>query len=642
MDTFRKVIAFSLLAALLVSVGGGRVSARDALADKQEYTRTRKSIYNSIEEIRARLEARQEGEQPASEEPVPTPVTAPKPAPAPVPVPKTAAPEAPAKPAPKKGSILDRIKGIWSRSKGEKAPAAPAAVPKAAPAPPVVVTPKVAPPPPVVSAEPKVLVKRIAFSGNSVFDGDYLNRLLAPELRRKLTLPQLKAMAQRVAVHYHDHGYFLARVVIPQQSIAKGTVRLVVLEGRLEDFVVRGNDRYLEKNIRRAFSALETGEAIRKQTLERALLVLNSTSGIEAKSVLQAGGKTGATDLILHVAEYNATESSLSVNNFGSRTSGRYRISPRFEFPNVSRRGDSVGVSAVAAPDTDTMLFGHFNYTTPVGSRGHQLKAFVSGGRYEVGKEFAVLDIKGDSISYGLGMTYPLLLTRQKSVTYEAWYEFNESEHSLLGTITSFDQISKLRLGLTWDRKDDRGRNIFSFDVHQGLGDSLGGMEDDSTLSSRSFALADNRFTKFEFDLTRVHTTSPRVFHIARCSGQASVDPLVSGEQWAIGGANSVRGHLQSTYLGDDGYTINWETRISMPSGNKNRYQLVVFADHGMAYIKIPTTGQEETQRISGAGLGVRADFPHDINLRFDLGFPLGPNTGKDYVPYIQLMKSFE
>lgn len=608
----------------------------------------------------------------------------------------SAAPPSAKKPVPGKRDIRARIRAIWAQHKKEPLPATPkkavVSKPAATPAavkkqkPPAVKKPllsKPSPKPPKVSqavkeravrekledlkdkrfvsqkeietirqksavapadekaSRQRVLVKQITFSGHSVVTTGTLKKLVGYQVGKKLSLADLQDLAQRVARHYHEQGYFLTRVAIPQQDFTDGKVEFRVLEGRLGEIIVKGNKRFHEIHIRKAFSALPPGKPIKKQVLERALLILNTSSGIKAKSLLQAGKDLGTTDLVIEVLEQTRAESSVSVNNFGSKTSGRYRISPQITFPNVSGRGDSIMTSVVSAPDTSDLLFGQLNYILPIGSRGSQLRAYVSGGRFEIGREYDILDIKGDGISWGLGISHPQVLSRNRSLTYDAWLEFDDSEHTMLGITTSKDQISKVRLGLNYEKKDSRARNFFSFHVHQGLGENLGGMEDEATLSSRSFALADNQFTKYTFDLTRVQHENSRLFHIARLSGQYSSDPLVSGEQWGIGGANSVRGHLQSTYLGDDGFTVSWETRIALPFENYKRYQLVLFADHGTVKIKKPTTGQEKTQRLSGAGLGFRVKMPDDMDLRFDLGFRVGSSSGKRSVPYVQIMKRF-
>jgi len=176
--------------------------------------------------------------------------------------------------------------------------------------------------------EPRVMTHRIIFSGNSIFDGETLNVVVGANMGQYLSLAELRALAEQVAQHYHDQGYFLTRVAIPQQDVKDGTVTFSVLEGRLGDLTVSGSKRYREKYIRRVFSVVKAGEPIRKQDLERALLTLNNSSGIEAKSVLQAGKTVGSTDLIIRVAEQSMAESSVSVNNFGSRSTGRYRITP--------------------------------------------------------------------------------------------------------------------------------------------------------------------------------------------------------------------------------------------------------------------------------------------------------------------------
>src|SRR5699024_11905223 len=58
------------------------------------------------------------------------------------------------------------------------------------------------------------------------------------------------------------------------------------------------------------------------------------------------------------------------------------------------------------------------------------------------------------------------------------------------------DRVRKLRLGVALDRADLSGRTLLSLDLHRGLGENLGGMDNGSSLSSRAFAGADNDFTK--------------------------------------------------------------------------------------------------------------------------------------------------
>jgi len=505
------------------------------------------------------------------------------------------------------------------------------------PVPPV----KPASPAAAVADGPRVLVRSILFSGQSVFNEKQLNGIIAADLNRQLSLADLKLLAARVAAYYHDQGYFLAQVLIPQQDIKNkdGAVKFLVFEGKLGQINIVGNKRCGEQYIRRAMSAVQPGKPIRRQDIERALRVLNESSGIKVSSVLRAGKDTGTTDVTIEVTEQNEMQSTLEINNFDLKSTDRYRLMPKLLFPNLSGRGDALDLSVNVTPETGYTNYGQISHVMPLGSRGLQLKTFASGGRFEVAREFAVLDIKGDNMAWGIGLAYPHLLTAAASKGYEAWLESRDSEQSMLGITTSKDQIRKLRLAYNVDTRDGLGRTFYSFGVHQGLGESLGGMPSESTLSSRSFARADNDFTKVTSDLTRVQRVNSHLYLIGRLSGQYSFLPLVAGEQWSIGGANSVRGHVQSTYLGDDGFTANLEGRLSLSPDN--RYQLAMFVDHGQIHIKKPLLGQENTQSLSGMGLGIRASVLDSLDLRLDWGVPLGQNTGNDSLLYAQTVYSF-
>jgi hemolysin activation/secretion protein len=487
----------------------------------------------------------------------------------------------------------------------------------------------------------RVMVRRVVFSGQSIFSDKELEAVVAKDLGREMTLGELRQMAAKVTKHYQEHGYFLAYVVIPEQNLNEtpGTVKFLVLEGRLGNIAVRGNKRYSEKRVRGQMSDLKAGKPIKKDDLERSILQLNRTSGIKScSSVLQAGKEVGFTDVNVDIAEENRITGSLEFNNFGTDTTGQYRVAPSLRLPNVTGRGDGLGVDLIGSPDIGEMYYGQANYMTPLGDSGTRLNTYAAAGNYEVGQEFAALGIKGKMQSWGVGVSHPLLLTPRTSVNFETWFESKDFEQTMSGTTTSKDEVRKLRLGVNVDRQDQWGRTFFSAGVHFGLGEFLGGMENNSVLASRY--LADNQFTKLAFEFTRLQRLTDRIFLIGRVAGQYSFDSLVSGEQWSIGGADSVRGHQQSAYLGDSGFTASLEARYSLLPNN-NRYQLAGFIDHGQTYIKTPAIGQEDSQNISGAGVGIRATPIDNLPIRLDVGVPIGEKTGDSVYLYFQASYNF-
>jgi len=495
------------------------------------------------------------------------------------------------------------------------------------------------------STETKVMVHEIDFSGNSIFNDKALKPIVAPYLNKELSLSDLKVIAGFVAQYYHNGGYFLAQVIIPQQDIdaQNGVVNFTVLEGRLGKIIVTGNKRFSTKRVLDALSKVFPGDALRKQNLQHGLLVLNSDSGIKTSSVLQAGNEVGTTDVNVKVTEDNRIKGSLSFDNTGVASTGRYHVSPELIFPNITGRGDVLDFKWINALDARDAYYYGLNYMTPVGSKGFQLKGEYVKSTFAVGQQYAELGIKSNSTTYGFGGYYPYILNPNLTMSAEMWYEAKDFDQTYFsGAIKLIDdRIRKLRIEpINIDEQDLTGRTLASLGIHQGLGEDFKGMTNDSILSSRSYAMADDNFTKFVPSLARVQSINNRLTVVSRVSGQYSHAPLVAGEEWAIGGMDSVHGFESGQYLGDDGLSANLETSYTLFSTLKTKYSFLLFADHGSVWLMKPTVGEKEFYNISGSGVGLDANI-YDVDARLDWGYPIGPTDGGGSTIYFQIKYSF-
>ncbi|KAF0094795.1 MAG: Polypeptide-transport-associated domain protein ShlB-type [Puniceicoccaceae bacterium 5H] len=362
---------------------------------------------------------------------------------------------------------------------------------------------------------------------------------------------------------------------------------------------------------------------------------MNDLSGLSFKATLQPGTQVGGTDLVVNVKEDKRVISELELNNFGTENTGEYRFIPSVTLPNFSGRGDELGVAVVSAFDANETLYGTGHYSRPVGYNGLALNGYVSAGRYEIGEEFAFLGSEGENFSFGVGASYPIFKTTERSLMVDGWFSWLDSQQDAAGQTIFEDNIRKLQLGLSFDDKDSSGRTMASAKIHQGLGEVLGGMESDSTDSSRGDARADNVFTKLSFDVARLQRINDRMYLIARFSGQIAANTLVASEEWSIGGANSVRGFPQGIHLGDHGYTANLESRYTVFKST-NDYQLVAFVDQGAVYLKNPLQHQADSYSIGGAGVGTRVAIGEHASIRADVAVPFGEEAEDDVSLYLQ------
>ncbi|MFC3291382.1 ShlB/FhaC/HecB family hemolysin secretion/activation protein [Modicisalibacter luteus] len=493
------------------------------------------------------------------------------------------------------------------------------------------------------SLEPTVTFGSVEFAGNTLFSDRQLAKSIDTELAAALTFAEVQSLARKVEAFYHVNGYDLARVVVPEQAFRNGTtLKLVVLEGRLGVIEIRGNSHYSDQQIMETLEAagLERSRAFSLDDVERGLAIINRRSGVAVSSTLRPGEVQGATDIVIDVEEKPRVAGSLEANNHGSENSGRYRLVPSLSVLNATGHGDQLDILGMKSLGEGDAYFGYIGYEAPINASGTKAHVYGFTGDVAIGQEFQVLEIEGDSEGWGLGLSHDVPVSSRSIINVEAWLEGQNLEQTVLGVTTSDDQVRKVRLGASLDSADLHGRTLLALDLHQGIGERLGGMKDDALLSSRSYARADNDFTKLTFDLARLQRINSRWLVVPRLYGQYAFDSLVASEQWAIGGFNSVVGHPASVFSGDSGYTASIEGRYALLKDD-DRYQLILSADHGRVYVRQPYIGQANDRDISGAGLGLRAQPWESLELRVDGGVPIGNETGDGFYWYGQASYRF-
>ena len=105
-------------------------------------------------------------------------------------------------------------------------------------------------------------------------------------------------------------------------------------------------------------------------------------------------------------------------------------------------------------------------------------------------------------------------------------------------------------------------------------------------------------------------------------NGQYTSNALISGEQFGIGGVDSVRGFNEREILNDRGY----RTSIELQGSNLGRafqseqLQLrpVVFYDAGWVQRNHPLPGEQKSSAISSAGIGLRSELGNNLHARID------------------------
>ncbi len=117
-----------------------------------------------------------------------------------------------------------------------------------------------------------------------------------------------------------------------------------------------------------------------------------------------------------------------------------------------------------------------------------------------------------------------------------------------------------------------------------------------------------------------------------RATGQWSPKPLISNEQFALGGMSSVRGYHEGEIYGDSGWSISLEPRaplfeIAAIGVDENTtacmLHLSTFFDYGQAYLADAQPGSASHFNLCGTGVAATLNIGQHLGAQLCLALPL-------------------
>jgi hemolysin activation/secretion protein len=426
----------------------------------------------------------------------------------------------------------------------------------------------------------------------------------------------MKEVAEQVTALYRARGYLLTHAFVPKQDFRDGSVRIEVVEGKIDKITVEGAESYSEELIRDYFQGSTEDGVFQTDKFQRGILLLNELPNLKVTAHLKSSQEKGKADVVLKAEESKNYHFNLDYNNFGSPITGEHRFGLGFDLDNMAGVGDSLYLRSVISFAPAGSNFYNIGYRTPVNTSGTSIGVDYANGSFTAGREFAILDIRGNADIYTVSVSQALDRSLDFSSTVGAAISYKDSDSSLLGLPQARDRYWASRLSWQGDWRDLDGRSLLQASWTQGLG----GMETGDPLASRLGA--SSNFTKFNLDLARVQTIDTGLYAIARGTAQFAWSPLYTAEQFALGGPDTVRGYPQASYLGDTGYVLSAELRWS-PLEDPEVLQFAAFIDQGGVTRRNALPGEIGSVSLTGAGIGLRSNLSPETSLRLDLGFPL-------------------
>lgn len=465
--------------------------------------------------------------------------------------------------------------------------------------------------------------------------------LLAAARGKRASVADLFALAAALERVYNEAGFLLVRVVVPPQALVDhGSVVLRIVDGFIEDVDASGIPERQRAAVMARLGHLVGRPRLHNDDLERALLVAGGLSGLTLKSALGRGRQPGGTLLVLN-ASHKRVSGHVSTDNRQSDNVGGWAVSGNLAVNSLLGRGEQVYVSAttptqpnqIAAADSPMQVTG-IGLVIPLGTDGLTFNPeFTHTATFDDGGFFTPAT-KGKLTRIALRFTYPLYLTRQRSLTLTTAAEYlNEtSTYSDFGLMFRRDRYWSLRPGLEGMAWLAGGRHVAGSIV---LSQGLGGRDIDDVMRTGvglSRLGASPRFTKLNATATLRQPLDAATTLMLTARGQAAFgSALLQNERFSLDGTDAVSTFIAGGFRVDEGATLRAELQRNVPLP-LDRGTLSVtpylFASAGRGVTNEATVLEASSVTAAGFGAGVRIDAGL---LEGRIGTSSGLEIGRQY-----------
>jgi hemolysin activation/secretion protein len=482
-------------------------------------------------------------------------------------------------------------------------------------------------------------------SGNTVLPQVRIEQLLYPFLGPGGDFARIQAAQAALAAEYRAAGYAAAAVDVPEQALDGGVVQLLVVEGVVERLRISGARYVSGRRLGERLPSLRSGRVFHLPSAQQELSALGSDSR-RITPALQAGSQPGTVDVELMVEDRLPLRAGLTVSNAASSNTSQTRLNGEIGYGNLFQRDHSISLSyqlTPEKPDEVRALVG--TYVARFRDSRDVLALYAVNTDSDVS---AVGDITvlGSGSVFGARYVHPFAgpegSTRSLTVGID-YKDFDDT--TTLGTaeLESGIRYWKAMLSFTGGSRTERAATQFGVGVDLAMRHA----------GNRQQEFEDKRFKgETDFFYLSANLRHERMLPwgdaraLVELSARLTEDPLISNEQWGLGGRSSVRGYLESEGLMDYGVgarltlveplLLPGDPATAAESGDGMGWRGLVrsldarlYLDWQGGWIHEPLPDQKDHLYLMSMGLGLTVAGVHGWFGNLDLALPMrdGPFT---------------
>lgn len=486
-------------------------------------------------------------------------------------------------------------------------------------------------------------LNEIRIDGSTVLPQDQVEETVYPFLGPGKSAADVEAARRALQEAYSKAGYITVSVAQARWvDRADGVIGLHVIERPVERLRVKGARYFVPDAVRAGAPSLKPGTVPNMNQVKYDLVGLNQLPDRTVQPSLKPGRHPDTVDVDLDVVDKLPVHGTLELNNRYNADTTPLRLNASLTYSNLFQRGDSATVSYTVAPENvrDAEIESASYLFHIPDSRMSLLFTYLHSNSNVVA--LGTTDVAGRGDTAGFRLLIPLgsqtdgasTFTHSISVGWD-YKRYYELDTFLTNNTSGTAPVTYYPLNAAYAANWTGPKSTTDLNASVELGLGVFGSNIEQYDNKRY--LAPPGWSLLRVSLTREQDLPYDVQLWGSLSGQESTDPLVSSEQIALGGADSIRGYLEAESLGDYGAYLQSELRS--PDLKKylgsytwdpiTTWRFHLFADTGVVGLRDPTPGQRTSNGLSSVGVGTRVNLWGYLNGQVQDAQALnnGPNT---------------
>ena len=479
----------------------------------------------------------------------------------------------------------------------------------------------------------KIKVEKFIFKGNTVLSTQKLESVVASYINREITFSELLEARTAVTNLYIQQGYVTSGAffpVIENQAIliSKGVVTIQIVEGKLEEINIVGSARL--KNYIRERLRTNTTKVFNSKNLLIGLQLLQTDPLIaKISAVVDKGSQLNTSILNVTVKPRQPLKIEAVLDNSRSPAIGTFQRRVELSDANLLGLGDRLSLGYRNTDGSNTLTT---SYSIPINPQNGTVQFFYANSSANVvERPFSKLDILSNARAYEVTFRQPILQQANSNSTQEFALGLTasrlESESSLLNSPFPLSvgadsmgrtRISAIRFFQEWTQRHRQGALVARSQLSLGVGAI------DATINKSA---PDSRFLSWRGQVAWLRRLARNgTSLLVRTDIQLADRPLVTLEQFGLGGAISVRGYRQDTFLTDNAFLLSAQVLIPIWRTDTEQLDVIPFFDMGTSWNKNADRDNGiavSTGTLASIGLGIRYQLADRLSANLDWGIPL-------------------